>query len=47
MTCERCGSGATGRLCADCADMDRVERNHEHRDDDSGSLWDSPEDEDE
>ena len=30
MSCERCGSGAQGRLCAECEMMDRVERNHEH-----------------
>ena len=30
MSCERCGAGAQGRLCAECELMDRVERNHEH-----------------
>jgi len=30
MSCERCGSGAQGRLCAECEMMDRVERNHAH-----------------
>ena len=30
MSCERCGSGAQGRLCAECEMMDRVERNNAH-----------------
>jgi hypothetical protein len=33
MSCQRCGANAQGELCADCAQMDRVERNHEHQTD--------------
>jgi len=47
MTCERCGGGANGQFCAGCADMDRVERNHEHRHDDDGSRWDDGDGDDE
>src|SRR6056297_1944017 len=38
MSCERCGSAANGRLCADCEQMDRVERNNEHMMNDGGSM---------
>ena len=37
MSCERCGSGAQGRLCAECEMMDRVEHNHEHLTSDADS----------
>ena len=30
MSCERCGAGAQGRLCAECDMMDRVEREYAH-----------------
>ena len=30
MSCQRCGSGAQGRLCAECEMMDRVERTNAH-----------------
>ena len=38
MSCERCGSPSNGRLCADCEQMDRVERNNEHMMNDGGSV---------
>ena len=38
MSCERCGAGAQGRLCAECEMMDRVERNHEHQKQSDGGV---------
>ena len=43
MSCERCGSDATGRLCADCEQMDRVERNHEHQTDGGAATLETQE----
>src|SRR6056297_2404425 len=43
MSCELCGSAANGRLCADCEQMDRVERNNEHMMNDGGTVADTAE----
>jgi len=42
VSCDRCGSNANGRLCADCAQMDRVERNHEHQTDGGAAVKAEP-----
>jgi len=42
MSCERCGSPSQGALCADCEQMDRVERNSEHRSDGGAVALNGP-----
>jgi hypothetical protein len=48
MSCDRCGSNATGRLCADCEQVIRLEKNHEHRAEELAheSVWEDGEGDD-